>query len=106
MLAGQAQINLSDFMSTFVGYLMAFYHWTDNIYPFSDYPISLFWLFSSVALASLAYNLFPPDVADAFLDIEEVEIDDLKTGIPPDASEYYTTWGGYEDWEDYEHDAF
>lgn len=106
MLLKQGQINLTDFMRSFVGYLMSFYHWTDSIYPFSDYPISLFWLFSSVVLASLAYNLFPPDVADALLDIEEVNVDDYKTGIPPDASEYYTTWGYYEDWEDDEHDVF
>lgn len=106
MLAGQAQINISDFMSNFVGYLMAFYNWTDSIYPFSDYPISLFWLFSSVVLASLAYNLFPPGVADALLDIEEVNTDDYKTGIPPADHEYYSEYGGYEDWEDDEHDVF
>lgn len=94
-------IELSDFMSTFVGYLLEFYHWTDNIYPFSDYPISLFWLFSSVVLSSLAYNLFPPDVADALLNAEEAITDDFKTGIPPSASEYYTSYGWYEDWEDY-----
>lgn len=99
-------INLSDFMSVFVGYLMEFYAWTNAIYPFSDFNISLFWLFSSVALSTLAYALFPPDVADALIEAEEAETDDLKIGIPPNASEYYTSYGWYEDWEDDEHDVF
>lgn len=102
----QGQINLHDFMSNFVGSLLGFYAWSNDIYPFSDYPISLFWLFESTVLASLAYSLFPPQVADALLDAEQAELDDMKIGILPEDHEYYSEYGGYEDWEDDEHDVF
>lgn len=59
-------INLGDFMDALTAWFLDMYMWTDSIYPFADYPISLFWLFESTILANIAWQLFPHELADAF----------------------------------------
>lgn len=64
-------ISISEFMSAFTAFLLEFYSWTDSIYPFTDVDISLFWLFESTILTGLAWQLFPSEIADNFMDIED-----------------------------------
>lgn len=64
-------ISISEFMSAFTAFLLDLYAWTDSIYPFIDVDISLFWLFESTVLTGLAWQLFPAEIADNFVDIDE-----------------------------------
>lgn len=64
-------MNLSEFMTALVDYFLDLYSWTTSIYPFEDFPISLFWLCESTVLTNIAWKLFPADLADNFEEFDD-----------------------------------
>lgn len=63
---------LTDFADAFVAFILQYYLWADSIYPFRDVPISFWWLFESTILWSLAWQLFPDDFADLFVNDDDL----------------------------------
>lgn len=54
-------ISLSEFIQYAENFFFRFYEFTNGIYPFSDYDVSLFWIIESLLLTSFAWSLFPVD---------------------------------------------
>lgn len=65
-------MSLTYILEWFIATMLEFYHWTDSIYPFADFPtISLFWLFESTFLTSLVWQLFPHELDRDFSEDDE-----------------------------------
>ena len=54
-------ISLNEFIQAAENFFFSFYEFTNEIYPFSDYDVSLFWIVESLLLTSFAWSLFPVD---------------------------------------------
>lgn len=68
-------MNLGDFLAYARNFFYWFYDWTNSIYPFTDYDVSLFWICESLLLTHFVWRLFPVDT-----DFEEdAEIYDSDT---------------------------
>lgn len=58
-------MNWSEFATFVFDRFFYFYKWTSSVYPFDDFPISLFWLLASVPLFIWLLSLiFPIDDGD------------------------------------------
>lgn len=54
-------ISLNEIILAAEDFFFSFYEFTNSIYPFSDYDVSLFWIVESLLLTSFAWSIFPCD---------------------------------------------
>lgn len=60
-------MNLSSFLDGVFSFFSDMYNFTNSVSPFTDYPdLSLFWLFESLVLTSIAWQLFPDEFSSNF----------------------------------------